>query len=229
MQIHGTNNIKLKIIKMKKTLKFLSAIVLGAAVAFGTTSCNVKSQEEKQEAGAANRNDSTVVAAAGSIVYVDLARVMSEYGMAIDLSATFSAKQSSINDELTRKQTSLQNAYNKFNDEYGKGKYTPSVAETKMKAIQKQETDFQQYAQQKAMEIEQEGLVISNQINDAVATFIKNYREKMGYAMILLTEGDMPNDGIVTISTVLAADPSLDITDAVIAGLNAEYNPEAAE
>lgn len=211
---------------MKKTLKFLSAITMCAAVAFGAASCKVNGQEEKA-AGAVALNDSTVVAASGSIVYVDLARVMSEYGMAIDLSAEFGAKQSSINEELTRKQNSLQSAFNKFNDEYGKGKYTPSVAETKMKAIQKQEADFQQYAQQKALEMDQEGLAISNQINDAVATFIKNYRDKMGYAMILATEGDMPNDGIVTIGTVIAADPSLDITDAIIAGLNAEYQPSA--
>ena len=42
--------------------------------------------------------------------------------------------------------------------------------------------------------------------------------------MILISQGDVEGDGVVTLaSPVLTADPSLDITDAVLAGLNEEY------
>ena len=65
---------------------------------------------------------------------------------------------------------------------------------------------------------------MNNQINDAIATFVKKYNEEKQYAMIIVSQGDAEGDGVVTLSApVLTADPSLDITDAVLAGLNEEY------
>lgn len=206
---------------MKKTMKILSALALGAVLTLGSVSCNVKS-----ESGAAVAvNDSTAVSVAGpgSIVYVNIAKVMLEYGMAVDLSTEFNSKRDEVQKEIERRQKNLQSAYNKFQKDYGNGLFTPSVAETKMKNLQSQETSLGNYVQEKTAEIETEGLTISNQINSAIGEFIIKYREEKGYAMILLSENDLPDDGVYTIGTVLAADASLDITDAVIAGLNAEY------
>ena len=65
---------------------------------------------------------------------------------------------------------------------------------------------------------------MNNKINDAINTFIQKYRVEKGYAMILVTQSDIPNDGATTLEApVLAADPSLDITRDVLDGLNAEY------
>ena len=67
-------------------------------------------------------------------------------------------------------------------------------------------------------------MVLNNQINDAIVTFVKKYNEEKQYSMILLSQGDAENDGIISLSApVLTADPSLDITDEVLAGLNEEY------
>jgi Skp family chaperone for outer membrane proteins len=42
--------------------------------------------------------------------------------------------------------------------------------------------------------------------------------------MILLSQGDAEGDGVITLAApVLTADPTLDITDEVLAGLNQEY------
>ncbi len=56
-----------------------------------------------------------------------------------------------------------------------------------------------------------------NKIADAIYTFVLKYNEKMGYAMILTTQGDLLPAPVVT------ADPKLDITDDILEGLNAEY------
>ena len=53
-----------------------------------------------------------------------------------------------------------------------------------------------------------------NQLADAIKTWLDKYNEDMGYAMILTNQGGAP---------VITADTTLDITDAVIAGLNEEY------
>ena len=42
--------------------------------------------------------------------------------------------------------------------------------------------------------------------------------------MIILTQGDAEGDGVVSLSApVITADPTLDITNDVLAGLNEEY------
>ena len=70
----------------------------------------------------------------------------------------------------------------------------------------------------------EEIFVMNNVINDAINTFIQKYRVEKGYAMILISQSDIPNDGATTLGApVLAADPSLDITADVVALLNAEY------
>ena len=56
-----------------------------------------------------------------------------------------------------------------------------------------------------------------NQIADAIKTFVDKFNAENGYAMIIATQGDILPSPVVT------ADPELDITDAILAGLNAEY------
>ena len=241
---------------MKKTFYTLSALVLSASMIF--TACGNGSNGSKATAEPAATTDSTakatattdsasaILAPAGSIVYVDMTRLMSEYQMAIDLSAaaekkigeltkTMESKVKGIESEIKRKQDKLTKAANEFQEKYSKGLYTQSVAETKAQEIQKMEVEYNQYLAQKDQEIQQEQakmqataneelLVMNNQINDAIVTFVKKFNEEKKYAMILLSQGDLDGDGMVTLSApVLTADPSLDITDEVLAGLNEEY------
>ena len=53
-----------------------------------------------------------------------------------------------------------------------------------------------------------------NQLGDAIQTFLNKYNEEKQYAMILTNSGGAP---------VIVADQALNITDAVLAGLNEEY------
>ena len=101
---------------------------------------------------------------------------------------------------------------------------TRSVAEVEAEKLQKQEIEFTNYANLKNNEINEELLVMNNQINDAIVTFVQKYNAEKKYGMILLSQGDVEGDGVVTLAApVLTADPSLDITDEVLAGLNEEY------
>jgi ZIP family zinc transporter len=78
---------------MKKTFKFLGALVMGAVVAFGTVSCG----EKKAEDSVAPQADSTVCTAAqGAIVYVDLDEILARYDMANELSSVVETKVNNI-------------------------------------------------------------------------------------------------------------------------------------
>ena len=56
-----------------------------------------------------------------------------------------------------------------------------------------------------------------NKIADAIKTYIDKYNEEHKFAMIIATQGDLLP------SPVSCGDPDLDITDALLAGLNSEY------
>ena len=205
---------------MKKTSHILSAIAMSAVVAFGAVSCN----QTKTAENAATAETADSGAPKGAIVYIDMTRVMAEYDMVNDLTAVVETKRNEIQAEITRRETNLANAITKYQEKVQKGLMTRSVAEVEAEKIQKQEIDFTNYANQKNNEINEELLVMNNQINDAIATFVKKYNEEKKYGMILLSQGDADGDGVVTLSApVLTADPSLDITDEVLAGLNEEY------
>lgn len=207
---------------MKKTTHILSALAIGAVAAFGSVSCNQSAQTGNTDTHAA---DSTQTSAPkGAIVYIDMTRLMAEYDMANDLRAVVETKVSEIQAEITRRETNLTNAVARYQEKMQKGLMTRTVAEVEAEKLQKQELEFNNYANQKNNEINEELLVMNNQINDAIITFVNKYNEEMQYAMIIVSQGDAEGDGMVTLSSpVLTADPSLDITDAVLAGLNEEY------
>jgi outer membrane protein len=231
---------------MKKTFYIIGALILGAATVFGVNSCGNSNNTSGAQTDAA-ATDSTVTAAAGSIVYIDMTKIQSEYQMAIDLGADVEAKISektkalesktkSIEAEIKRKQDKFTAAATEFQEKYQKGLYTETAGQVKLQELQKMETEFNNYVAQKDQEIQKEQValqnmaneelfVMNNTINDAIATFIAKYNQEKKFAMILLSQGDIPNDGATTLGNpVVAADPSLDITNDVLAGLNAEYN-----
>ena len=207
---------------MKKTIHILSALAIGAVVAFGSVSCNQTKTAGNAETQATDSTQTT--APKGAIVYIDMTKLMAEYDMANDLRAVVETKVSEIQAEITRRETNLANAVAKYQEKMQKGLMTRSVAEVEAEKLQRQEIDFNNYANQKNNEINEELLVMNNQINDAIVTFVQKYNEEKQYAMILLSQGDVEGDGVVTLAApVLTADPSLDITDEVLAGLNEEY------
>jgi outer membrane protein len=192
-----------------------------AVVAFAA-SCNQTKTAENAEATATESTEEC--APKGAIVYIDMTRLMAEYDMANDLRAVVETKVSEIQAEITRRETNLANAVARYQEKAQKGLMTRTVAEVEAEKLQKQEIEFNNYANQKNNEINEELLVMNNQINDAIITFVKKFNEEKQYAMILVSQGDVEGDGMVTLSApVLTADPSLDITDEVLAGLNEEY------
>ena len=196
---------------MKRILTGIIAIA-GAAALLSTslTSCNNAGDQSAKAAA-----DSTVTA--GAIVYFNLDRVIDEYDMANDLRSVAETKINSINQEVNRRGSKLEKDIKTFQDKINKGLMTQSVAEVQSRKLQEQQASFQQYAAQKQQEIAEEQQVMMNQIFDAIKTFVDQYNQEMGYAMILVTQGD------ILPAPVVSGDASRDITDALIEGLNAAY------
>ena len=202
---------------MKKLAIILSTIAAAGAIVCIAPSCTETANTAKAAA------DSTI--AAGSIVYFNLDQVLEQYDMANDLRSVVETKVNSINEEVTRRQSKLEKDANAFQDKINKGLLTQSVAEAQYNKLQEQQNQFQNYAAQKQQEIAEENQVMMNQIADAIKTFVDEYNAEKGYAMIIATQGD------ILPMPVVAGDEKMDITEALIEGLNAEYvkNKDKAE
>lgn len=202
---------------MKNPSLILSIVSMIIALTFGVlyittdNSCEQKTTEQETLVAPIVQRDS---AAVGSIVYVNLDRIIAEYDMANDLRSVVGNRLQKINDEVNQRGKKLENDVKKFQEDYEKGVLLPSVAKKKQEELIKAEQEFNKYAAQKQQEMQEEEIVMMNQIADAIKTFIDEYNAQMGYAMILTNNGGTP---------VITANPSLDITEDVLTLLNKAY------
>ena len=116
-----------------------------------------------------------------------------------------------------RRGKKLEKDASDFQSKVDKGLLTTSVAQAQYQKLQQQQQEYQEYAVRKQQEMAEEQQVMMNQIANAIAEFVAQYNEEHQYAMILATAG-----GILS-TPVVCGDARLDITDDLLAGLNAAY------
>ena len=204
---------------MKKLPLILSIIALAGVIALAVIDLTKGSKKP-----APVQTETTSLE--GAIVYFDLDRVLAEYDMANDLRSVFETKANSINQEVQRRVNKFQKDLNSFNDKINKGLMTQSTAQVQSQKLQEQQTSVENYANQKQQEILEEQQVMLNQIYDAIKTYIDEYNETQGYAMVISTGSSAIISGDIFPNPVVTGAAELDITDALIEGLNAKYVAE---
>ena len=196
---------------MKNVSLVISVISLIAAITFGVL---FLTNDNKKADAPAEGEATGVVASKGDIVYIDLDRILMDYDMANDLRAVVETKGQNIQAEITRRGKKLESEVKSFQEKMNKGLMTRSVAEVQQQKLMQQEQEFNNYAAQKQQEIQEEQVVMMNQLGDAIKTFVDKYNAEKQYSMIITNTGGAP---------VITADAALDITEAILAGLNDEY------
>ena len=200
---------------MKRIVTILSAALVAGLF---LTACNNAAPV------AAPDTQADTTAAAGSIVFFNIDKVVESYDMANDLRSVVETKVSGIQAEIDRRGNKLQKDANDFQNKMDKGLLTTSVANAQYQKLTQQQNDYQQYVVRKQQEMQEEQQVMLNQIMNAIAEYVQEYNATKQYALILTTSGDILPAPVVTGSA------ALDITDEILAGLNAEYvKTKAAE
>ena len=199
---------------MKKLPLILSILALAGVIALAVI--DLTKGNTKKPAPVETEAD----AQKGAIVWFNMDRVLAEYDMANDLRSVFETKANSINQEVQRRVNKFQKDANSFQDKLNKGLMTQSTAQVQSQKLQEQQASVENYANQKQQEILEEQQVMLNQISDAINTFITEFNTEKEYAMIIASQGDILPMPVVT------GDAALDITDALIEGLNAAYVKE---
>ena len=193
--------------------RFASILGIAAMTVFAAGCANTGSSQDTQNAA----ETAETAAPKGAIVYFHLDRVLQEYDMANELRSVVETKVNSINQEVNRRGNKLEKDINAFRDKINKGLLTQSVAEQQSQKLAEQQNSFETYAAQKQQEVLEEQQVMMNQLADAINNYIAEFNADKKYAMIIATQGDILSTPVVN------ADPELDITDDLLAGLNAAY------
>ena len=196
---------------MKNTSLILSiAAVVIAAVAVVLVCLNPKPAHKSVEG-----TEGAAAAVAGDIVYVRIDTLIMQYDMYSDLRSSFEAKATTVQDDLNKKGRKLESDIKAFENQINKGLLTRSAAEQQQASLQQRQQELQTLAAQKQYELQEEEVVLTNQVMDAVKTFLEAYNEVHQYAAILTTSE--------ATNVVIVGNPGLDITAEVVDGLNAEY------
>ena len=194
-----------------KNASIISNVILGAAVIV----LFILHFTSRPAPMSSEANLEGTVAAAGDIVYVQIDSLIEKYDMFNDLRSEFSNKAQTIEEDLKKRGRSLENDIKDFQTKVQKGLITNLQAQTQQQQLQAREQELQNYVQQKQLEMSEEEAVIYRRVFDALSTYIAKMNTEKQYAMVLTTTG--------TPGSILYGDKALDITDAVVAGMNDEY------
>lgn len=196
---------------MKKTpliLSIVAIVVSVAAIVLSFVCGNSKSNKVAADG-------EQVEAVAGDVVYVRLDYVLNNYDMAADLSSALDSKAQAIQDDLQKQGRKLESDAKSFENQYNKGLLTRSAAEQQQQSLMQREQDLNNLSQQKSVELQEESIVMNNQIMDAIQTFLTAFNEDHQFGAII---------GVTDAANmVIFGNQALDITQAVVDGLNAEY------
>ncbi|MBO6062558.1 MAG: OmpH family outer membrane protein, partial [Bacteroidales bacterium] len=165
---------------MKRTVSILSAALMAGLL---LSSCNNAAPV------ATNATQADTTAAAGSIVFFNIDKVVENYDMANDLRSVVETKVSGIQSEIDRRGNKLQKDANDFQNKMDKGLLTSSVANAQYQKLQQQQGEYQEYVVRKQQEMQEEQQVMLNQIMNAIAEFVQAYNVEKQYALILTTSG----------------------------------------
>jgi len=162
-------------------------------------------------------NTNNAATKSSGIVYVELDSVIAHFDMAKDKSDQLMEKQKNSEAELNNKSQSFQRDYQDYVSKAQKGLITRATAAEMEQNLQQQQQYLLNLRDQLAGTLSEESAVAQRQILEYIDKYIVEYNKAHNYQYILAKQ--FPGQ-------VLYADPSLDITNAVVEGLNAKYKAE---
>ncbi|MCF0166424.1 MAG: OmpH family outer membrane protein [Bacteroidales bacterium] len=151
----------------------------------------------------------------GDIVYIRIDSLVNAYDMYNDLKTELEGKVAAIENDLNKKGRAFENDAKSFQDKMQKGLLTRSQAETMNNELMQRQQSLQELSQQKQLEIAEQENVMLNTIMDAVTSYVKEYNKTHGYSLILTTS--------TASNTIIDGAAGIDITEAILNGLNQEY------
>lgn len=191
-----------------------AAATLMLTLGLFTVSC---SQSPTQQAVASmSQEQSDAASAQLNIRYVDMDSIAARYNLARDLQEAQLRAYSRLNAAQQQKSGEIQKAAGEIQQKLNNNGYLSEVSyNSDMQRVNKMQQDAEGYLNNLQRSQEQELAQLAMQMQDSINSFIKDYNATRGYDAILIK------------SSGLYFNPALDITEEIIAGLNARYTKVA--
>lgn len=149
-----------------------------------------------------------------SIYYVQIDSVINKFDMATDLSSELESKYNASEAEFQNKQKAYQNDLNDYQYKAQRGLVTRTEAQEIEQQLYTKQQSLVQLQQQLSNELGEKQTVMNRQVINAIMEFLKKNSKELNYKYVLGTSFG---------GNILYANDSLDITPAIIKGLNEDY------
>lgn len=181
------------------------------AFTFLFTQCNQKTES-------ASGNVAPAVAGTNmKIAYVEVDSLLTKYRYWNDLNEEMIKKEENIRTTLNEKAKELDGEMREFQRKLeNNGFVSRERAEQENARLLQKQRDLQQLQEKLYADLQAENQKNSLQLRDSINSFLKVYNQTKGYSLIISN---------TQLDNLLFADKSLDITQEIVEGLNARYNP----
>lgn len=149
------------------------------------------------------------------IAYVNSDSLTKNYEFTEQIRTTLEAKAKKLNSDFTERATSLRNEFAAY--QRNESNMTIGQAQALQQDLRKKEQNLQLFEQSLNQQLAQDEAKLNKELYDRVTAFLKTYSEENNIQLVVKLD--------VT-SDVLYGKPGLDITKAVVDGLNEQYTAE---
>lgn len=195
-----------------KQFSLLATLFLSLAVA--TTSCNKKEPAQQVKSNGLPKAAATTSTSIGSVAVVDIDTLAAQAQYCKDGLKSLETKQNAYRQQLNSKGQALQNAVANFQKKMQSGGFSSQQeAQNAQAQLQKQQQALQSFQERIETEMAKATENYQSKLRKDIAAFLKEYNSDGRFKVIISKSGD----------NVLYSDPSVDITNDVIDGLNKSY------
>lgn len=188
--------------------------IILALIALATVSCNQKSPTQQVKQNGLPKSETTTNATTSSVAVVDIDTLADKCNYCKDGQKALEAKKNALTKQFNAKTQSLQNAVINFQKKAQAGQFTSQhEAQKQQAALQKQQQDLQVFQERIERDLAKAQQEYQDKLRKDLNTFLKEYNKDGRFKVIISKSGD----------NVLYTDPSVDITNDVIEGLNKSY------
>lgn len=188
--------------------------IILALIALATVSCNQKSPTQQVKQNGLPKSETTTNATTSSVAVVDIDTLADKCNYCKDSQKALEAKKNALTKQFNAKTQSLQNAVINFQKKAQAGQFTSQQeAQKQQAALQKQQQDLQVFQERIERDLAKAQQEYQDKLRKDLNTFLKEYNKDGRFKVIISKSGD----------NVLYTDPSVDITNDVIEGLNKNY------
>ncbi len=195
---------------MKKLITSISKITVILALSALILSCN---KEQTKSTGSAV---STSAGTAEAIVYVNSDSLLNNYDYYKAVRDKFQEKSKKAQADLTAKGTAFQREVAAY--QQGAANLSAEQRANTEERLARKQQELASYNQNAGNALSNEEAAENDKLYNKVAEYLKGYAKSKGYKIVLTYSKSNP--------AVLFADESLDVTKAVVDGLNAAYQKE---